>query len=756
MSQIDQFVPKDSSGHQTAMSKYPHLVPFSQGGRDNYDAGYDEVEGGAFDFWEALQTVLIRKYLISAIILLALAAAALITIKSTPLYRAEATIEVQKSESQIIEGASVEPLVIADAEYMATQYALLQSRSLAQRVVEVLGLHGDPDYADQEMDRTIRIRQATDKIIDNLSVEPVGRSRIIGVRYVSDDPREAAMVPNTIVENFIASSLERKYNNTAYARNFLQERLVATKAALEDSERRLVKYAAAKNILDLDESGGSLDGNSLVALNKQLAVIQSQRIEAEQRYLEARDNPDTLQLLESIDLQRLRATKSELVGEYQERLGEFKPDYPSMIQLQSRIDAIDEEIASERQTIILGLKGVYQATKATEDTLKARVNELRNDVQDLRNRRIEYGILQREVDTNRSQYEALLQRLKAVGISGSVSSSNISLVDSAQIPNIPFSPNITKNLLQAFVLSLIVGVGMAYALAYVDDTIKSPDDVRSKLGLPPMGVIPKAEEEGTIVKALEDPRSGISEGFFSARTALQFSSPAGTPRSLLVTSTQPGEGKSSTSVSLATVIAKTGQRALIIDADMRKPSFQTDGSKSIGLSGLLTRDERLEDHIIYSQPTLALLPSGVIPPNPAEILSSPRLREIIRQAEEMFDVVIVDSPPVLSFTDAPTLGAVCEACIVAIQAGQIRRPAAQRTVVRLLESRTNVIGAILTKFDVKKAGYNYGYYHYAYGKSAYAYGNEALSKSSREKRKINLFSPDEPADDMNDEDEKIA
>ncbi|RFB04490.1 GumC family protein [Parvularcula marina] len=732
----------------------PVAAPYGTGGYEDY--GMEEDRAGNFNFWETLQVIVGRKFLIAAIVLLGMLAATVITLRSTPLYRAQATVEFQKTESQILEGASVEPIVVADAEYMATQFALLRSRSLAERVAEVLGLPGDPRYADQDLPRRQRLTQATGKILENLSISPEGKSRIGRVQFVSDNPQEAARIANAIAENFIETTLERKYNNTEYARRFLNERLVTTKQALEDSERRLVEYAEEQGILELNQenSSSSLDANSLIALNQELAMAQSERIDAEQKYIEARDNPNSRQLLESVDLQRLKATRSELVAEYQERLGEFKPDYPSMVQLKARIDSVEEEIAAERQTILVGLQGEFRAARATEVSLRVRVDELKAILQDARNRRIQYDIIRREVDTNRSQYEALLQRLKEVGIAGSVGSSQVSIVDMAQAPSVPFKPNLSRSLASAFALSLFFGVGLSYALAYIDDTIKTPEDLRNKLGLPPIGVIPKAEEgAGNIIKALDDPRSGISEGFFSARTALQFASPAGTPRSLLVTSTRPGEGKSSTSVSLATVIAKTGKRVLIIDADMRKPSFQTDGTESIGLSGLLTRDEMLRDHVVFAKPNLALLPSGMIPPNPAEILSSPRLADVIRQAEEMFDVVVVDSPPILSFTDAPTLGAACEAAVVVIQAGQIRRPAAQRTVSRLLESRSNVIGGILTKFDVRKAGYDYGYYHYAYGKSAYAYGNERMTDSSREKRKINLFHDDDdgPMEDLSEE-----
>ena len=266
--------------------------------------------------------------------------------------------------------------------------------------------------------------------------------------------------------------------------------------------------------------------------------------------------------------------------------------------------------------------------------------------------------------------------------------------------------------------------------------------MKTKRGLASIAVVPTVKgTQDIITSELQNPKSGVSEAFFSARTALEFTTESGTPQSILITSTRPGEGKTSSTVALAMAFAKVGRSVLIIDADMRKPSFVADAGASIGLSGMLTRDADLRDHIIQASTNgLHLLPAGIVPPNPAELLSSPRLKELLTQAEDLFDVVIVDSPPVLSFTDAPLLGSMCDATLVAIQASSIRTPALQRTVGRLLESRTNIVGGILTKFDAKKSGYDYGYYSYAYGKNAYAYQERKVSSGKNARRKIRLFS----------------
>ena len=725
-------------GHKREEHLHAYPVADPRYSRDPY-----ELESAGFDFWGTVRTFWRRKFMIAAITILGTSAALLFTLRVTPLYKSAATIEVQRQETRIIESASIDPVTIADNEYMATQYALIKSRALAERVVEVLDLANDERYANPEASREARVRSAAGKITRNLQVSPEGRSRVVRVSFISDDPAEAALITNTIVENFIDGSMERKYNTTAYARTFLNERIATAKAALEDAERRLVDYAQTEGILELNTGVGnsSLDADSLVALNQELAKAQSERIIAEQRYRENLTSSSTQEILESEDLRRLRSLKTDLSAEYQEKLGTFKPEYPDMLKLQARIDAIDAEMEQVKASILVAAEAAFKAAAAREKSLSDRISQLKLNVQDERGRKIDYTILQREVDTARTQYDALLQRLKEVSIAGGVGSSQISFVDRAVPAALPFEPNLFRNLIQALIISLAAGVGLAFGLNYIDDTIKTPEDVKAKLGLAALGVIPKIKgRKANITNALEDPRSPITEAFYSARTALEFTTDKGAPKSLVVTSTRPSEGKTSTTIALGMTFAKSGKSVLIIDADLRKPSFVANARESVGLSGLLTQEEALADNIVGSTTSgLYLLPSGIIPPNPAQLLSSERLDDLLEEASEYFDIVIVDSPPLLGFADAPVLGSICDATIMVVESGSIRRPAAVRTLERLLESDSNVVGAVLVKFDAKKSGYESSDYYYAYGSGSYDYGTKRVKSSSNKRRKIDLF-----------------
>ncbi|NDC58783.1 MAG: polysaccharide biosynthesis tyrosine autokinase [Alphaproteobacteria bacterium] len=689
-----------------------------------------------------------RSWLIVGVLVLGLSITAAITLATPPKYRASASIEVQREETQILQGAEVQPATIADSEHMATQYALLRSRALAERVAEVLDLPSDERYAPQTASRAERLRKATDVIVKNLEVVPVQRSRVIEIRFKSPYPDEASRIATAVADNFIQSTLERRYNATAYARAFLEERLATTKTNLEDAERKLVAYQRQQSIIDLSsvggsQTGGSLDATSLVALNNSLTQAQDDRITAEQRFIQARDNPATRQTLESKAMEELRAEKSKLESDYGQKLTRFKPDFPEMLEMSAKIAALDKAIASERSNIVGALETEFRAAQAREDALKKRVGELKGEVQDVQDRTIDYNILSREVDTLRTQYNALLQRFKEISIASGIGSSQVSIVDQAQTPRIPFEPNLRSALLRGGFFALLIGIAFAMLLEYIDDTIKTPDDIKSKLGLALIGVVPKVDGKDEIQEELTDTRSSAYEAFASARTALQFSTPLGAPRTLLVTGVRPGEGKTTTSLGLAFAFAGIGKQVLIIDADMRRPSFLADPKASRGLSGVLTNNVALMDNVVDGRaPNIKLLPAGVLPPNPAELLANPRFEQILREAQDHFDIIIVDAPPVLDFADAPLLSSVCEATILVTQAGNVRRPVVLRSIDRLLSANANLAGGVLTKFDVKRTGYSYSYgyaYKYNYAQTG---GNTAMAEANR-RRRISLFAPDD-------------
>jgi len=719
------------------------VMPFDPSGRLPGHTGLTDVAFGRpaksdsrFDINEIWRIVAKWWWLITAIAVACLLAAIVISLMITPLYRAQATIEVNPEGVQVVDQkmGEVQPSQGSSREFLNTQVGLLKSRSLAERVARSTNLANDNAIFDQEQPRQAREGAAAGLVQGSVTITPQRDSALIAISVEGPNPELTAKLANAYADNFIQSNMERRYEATSYARNFLQQRIAAVKAKLEQSERQLVAYAKQMGILTLSvDTGGagsvrqeqSIDAATLIQTNNSLAQARSDRIAAEQRFRQASGAQSRAAGIADPTVQALGQQKAQLEAQYQQKLALFKPDFPEMVQLRNQIDSLDKEISRQRSNVAGSASGSlqadYQAALARENALQAKVNEGKAGLMALRERSIQYTILQREVDTNRSLYDALLQRFKEVGVAGGVGANVVSVVDRAQIPGGPFKPNLPLNIMIGLAVGLLLGLGTAFSIEWIDDTIKTPDDVGTKLGLASLGVIPGVGKGLAVREQLEDPRSQVSEAYQSVRTALQFSTDHGVPRSLLVTSTRASEGKSSTALALAQTLASLGASVLLIDADLRKPTFRGPSSTSQGLSSLLAGSDKVAECVHPTQmERLFLLPSGPIPPNPAELLASGRFKEILDEALQRFDHIIIDSPPVLGLADAPMLASSTEGTLMVIEAGAIRRAAALNAVNRLRASDARLMGAILTKFNALKVGYGYGY-GYGYGDDIYAY-----------------------------------
>jgi capsular exopolysaccharide synthesis family protein len=398
-----------------------------------------------------------------------------------------------------------------------------------------------------------------------------------------------------------------------------------------------------------------------------------------------------------------------------------------MIQTKAQIAELDKEIAAQSDTIKGSLKTAYDTALGREAALMAQVNGLKGTLLDQDKRSIQYNILQRDVDTNRTLYDGLLQRYKEIGVAGGIGTNNISVVDKANLPGSPFKPKPLHNIALAAAIGLALGLLAAFGLEVMDESVRSPEDVETKMAVPMLGSIPLL---GTLtpLDALKDRRSIVSEAYYSARTALQFSTSDGVPRSLVVTSSRPGEGKTTTAMALAMNFARLGLRVLLIDSDLRHPSLHRllDRPVDRGLTLFLTNSVGLDEIIQTTDyKNLFLTTSGPVPPNPAELLAGPRFAALLAEAESKFDLVVMDSAPVMGLADAPLIASVAAGTVFVIEAGWTRTGLAKIALGRLRAANARIIGCLLTKFNAKKAGYGYGYgdgYGYGYGDEAYGYG----------------------------------
>ncbi len=707
-----------------------------------------EVAGDQDEISLRLYWLIILKHRWTVLIALSLVflTALVATVLTTPIYRATTTLEIDRDTMKVVNVQGMAASVDSTFDdFYKTQYELLRSSSLATRVAKTIDLGADPDFLRaQDISMMSKVKGAlrhatppqpghapvkTDSatlggyVSAGLTIEPISESRLVWIHFDSPSPQLAARIANAVADNFMASNLEHGVNSTAYARQYLEERLAQTKQKLEESESQLVAEAQKQKIF-AGTDGSPLASQTLASLSSQLATVQEQRIRAQARWEQASTASGTAlpaDMLNSSIVGVLRQNRASLMAQYQEKLATYKPSFPSMLQLKSQIDELDKQIEVEVGNIRKSARSEYESAQSQEAMLRKQLDVVKSEVLDQQNRGIRYTVLKREVDTNRQLYDGLLQRYKEIGVAGGVTTNNMSVVDRASVPSAPFKPNLKLNLLIATVFGLALGVALALLFEYLDDTLKNSEEVERHLGLVVLGMIPKLSDM-TPRQALENPRSAFAEAYRSVRTALQFSTAAGVPRTLLVTSTVPGEGKSTTALSLAQNFTQLGKRVLLIDADLRNPSMhRTLGLENDkGLSNCLAGAAKPQDVIHAQQELLDVMTSGPLPPNPAELLSGPKMLALLTVAVSKYDQVIIDGPPTMGIADAPLLSHIAKGTLLIVDAGRTRRDMARGAVKRLRSAHAHLIGALLTKCDARKGAYGYysGYayeYYYAYG-----------------------------------------
>jgi capsular exopolysaccharide synthesis family protein len=672
------------------------------------------------------------RWLIVAAIAVGLAGAIIVSMLMRPTYRAWVTLEANPPTFEVTDDKDSERQAAGGStfDFVSTQVGLLQSRSVAERAAQELNLANNADVVPQDLDASTRLKIATGAVSENLQVVPPQQGELIRFSFDSGSPQLAANVANALANSFIDTAIQRRYESSAYARNFLERQIAKTRTDLERSERALVAYAQQQGIINTAGSDGgsdatSLQGESLVKLNQALADATARRVAAEGAYRQSRSTGPTAEVTEST--QALQQQLAQRQADYQQKRTFMKPDHPEMVGLRSQIEELQRQIAKEQARVSSGqsnsLLAAYRAALSAEQALRAKVAQLKGDVLNLRGRSIRYTILQREVDTNRALYDALLQRYKQIGVAGGIGVSPVSIVDRAVPPGMPFRPNLLLNVLIGLGFGLLAGLGGAIGLEFINDTIKSREDVRKKLELPCLGAIPQTPAKA-FVDNVKDSGSLISEAYSAVVTALRFSTEAGMPKVLLLTSTRSGEGKSSSALALAQNFARRGKSVLLIDSDLRKPAFKAE-SEDVGLSKLLTTEDKLEEHVVETQhDNLWLLPSGPVPPNPADLLSTGRMRKIVAEAQERFDLVVIDGPPTLGLADSPLLAASTNSVVFVVESGKTRTRGAIEALNRLEATGAQILGALLTKANEGGAGYGYG--HYGYGQT---YGRGKLKRN---------------------------
>jgi capsular exopolysaccharide synthesis family protein len=539
------------------------------------------------------------------------------------------------------------------------------------------------------------------------------------------------------------------------ASDWLSKQLVDLQMKVETSQEKLVRYQKEHEILGIDEKQ-NITTAKLDELNKALTAAESERMDKESVYrlVQAGDADTIASAAGALDaagagnqsgglLESLRTKEADLKIQAAELSTQFGPSYPKLAQLENQLKEIDAQLLAETKKVGGKIRGQYMAALQRENMLHDALEKQKQEANKLNESAIEYSLLKRDLDTNRQLYEGLLEKLKEAGVSAGLRSNNFRIVDVARVPTAPVEPNIPRNLAFAFMLGLTSGVGLAFLLEGLDSTVRTTEQAQMISGLPPLGMIPlgsRTAREGanpkrlviaTSKEAVElitqvRPQSQMAESYRALRTSLLLSNLGAPPKVIMVTSALPQEGKTTTSINCAVVLAQKGIRVLLIDADLRRPSIHKTlgmGPRS-GLSNVLTGSATLQQAITRSPtlPNLDVLPAGTPPPNPAELLASSNMRDVLQELRGQYDHIVVDTPPTLSVTDAVVLSPRADAIVLVIRSGQTTKQALRRSRDILMQVNAKVSGVLLNAVDLSSPDY---YYYYEYqGKYARYYRDD--------------------------------
>ncbi|MCC2978229.1 polysaccharide biosynthesis tyrosine autokinase [Sphingomonas sp. PL-96] len=722
----------------------------SAGGESLADRwGSEPASGGLHIDVRATWAALYRnRKLIAAAVAIAVIIGIAIIYLSTPIFRAETKIQVDQQSTKVLQGDDVAP---SDASqdtdrFLQTQLDIIQSRSLADRVARDLGLYNSPDFIARmggtpveapngPAGQAMRQDQVIGALQGNLKAALPVDSRVVTLSFTSPDAELAARVANSYADRFIVSNLDRRYNASSYARKFLSEQLDETRRKVEQSERNLIAYARSARLIDTgggsDAGGQGLSGtrslvtSNLVQLNNSYSNAMAARLAAEQSWEQANKAPlmNLPEVQADPSIQGLVQQRARALAQYEQDRKHWQPDHPTMVQASAQIAGLERQINTLATRVKNAIRQRYLVASAQERAVSESLEKFKNQTLSEQDRAVQYNILHREVDTNRALYDALLQRFKEVSAAAGLTSSNVSIVDRAETPHRPVWPRPLLILAGCILAGLAIALGVLFVREHLDDAVRSPEDMTTKLGIPVVGSTPLMPAGMSPAEELEKPRSPLSEAYYAIRTALELSSASGLPKTMVFTSSAASEGKSTSSFAIARDFAKVGRKVLLIDADLRKPTQDklTGVSNKLGLANLLTQQASRAE---VTQPTsfagLDVIPTGPLPMNPAELLASVGLHRLLNEVSSDYDLVVIDAPPVMGLADAPTLAAFAEATVVVVEANRAHRGQAKTSVRRLRAARANILGGILTKYDVRMMGYgtggNYGYgYGYGYG-----------------------------------------
>ncbi len=729
---------------------------------------FKEEEGNVNlrDYW---RVILIYRWTIITIFIIVTMVGFIHTYKMSPIYKATAKIQIKVGNPNIV---SIKEVISIDAQYdwnyHQTQYDILKSCSMAKAVIDALDLKHHKEFVSNENKSTaqkttayspeeLKARHESNLIgvvRSNLLIEPIRNSNTVNISYTSHDPSLAAKVANAFAEQYIQYNLQLKHKASKEASHWLNEQVGDLKKKVKDSHEALYAYKEQNQILSLEEKQNIII-QELSKLNNTYIEAKTKRIGLEtlynqsQKFKSSRRNRRNVKYQEAIEslptvinnalIQSLKISYISLLSEFNRESKKYGPKHPHIIQIDSKLKVIEKKINSEATKIVNSIKTEYEIALAQEKVLLNALNEQKKEALELTKKAILYNVLKVDVENNKHMFDVVLNRLKETDLTSGLTTSNVRIIDKAFIPKAPIKPNKKANLMLAAIIGLFMGIGAAFFLEYLDNTIKTPKDLKRYLDLSFLGLIPHMdtsrikEVSNPALISLHRSQSHFNEAYKSLQTSIMFSFPNTTSKSILITSTLSSEGKSLTCANLAVTIAQSGAKVVIIDGDMRKARlfhlFKLNNQK--GLSNLLIGQCTMEEVLQKGPvPNLSIITSGHHPSNPPELLVSPSLKKVIDELKIRYDLIIIDSPPIVPLTDSVIISNIVDGVALVIHGGVTDSEVILQGLDFLKKSNARILGAIINNIDLTKRGryYYYKYYYYHY------YGNEEMRTKKRSKK----------------------
>lgn len=750
---------------------------------NHFDSQEQEQEVHLRDYLRVLRK---RKMTILLCLVVVVLSTLIFTLTATPIYKSTTKVIIEQDRPNVL---SFEEIMEADStqsEYFQTQYKIIESRKIARDVIKKLNLSEHPVFApteekerswmasitlgakealadwkenvlgllntgaqdgDQEEEPDKNDDQALVKaFLGRLNVEPVRGSRLVHVSFESPDPELASQVANTVAEAYKQHNIDMQLNVIRDAAQWLNERVSEEREKVEAAERNLQEYKEKHGILaGFSSESEQITAQKLAQINRQVVEAEARRVEAETRYKQTRDLLNRDASLDSIPaiinnelIQSMKQSEVDLSKRLAELSGRYGPNHPRIKAIKSELRTLEEKKQAEIDQVINSLENEYQVARARERSLKQALEQQKAESQELNEKAIEYGVLKREAESARQMYDMLIKRFKETSMTEEIRAGNIKIMDAAETPKSPVKPNAQRNMLLSMVLGLMMGVGGAFFLEYLDNTVKSPEDVKNYLHVPYLAPVPLVkDDQGTpdLVSHLH-PKSTASEAFRGLRTNILFSSADHPPQVILVSSPGPGDGKTLTSINLAITMAQYGSKVLLLDGDLRRPRIHKvfGLSRDNGVSNVLAGSVDQNAAVIQTTdiPNLSVIASGPVPPNPSELLGSKRMTKFLDMLRERYDRVIIDCTPVTAVTDASILANFVDGVVVVLSANESTKEVAKSALESLARVQAKVLGVVLNSVDLsKESSYYYHYYYYYYGED----GGKKKKGSKRRKKK---------------------